>query len=145
MVGKQICFFLCLMIMTKVAKAGDTIIVKKDPRFDILTQKQISINKRTSMMTSSGMYKGFRIQIMSTNKRDDAFKAKADILTRFPGEKVYILFQSPAFRVRVGNFLKRQDAEKFRNQLNKLYPQGCYIVEDGIEYTPKEEEDASGQ
>jgi len=145
MLGKIGFFFLCLIILSKAAFAGDSIVVKKDPRFDILTQKQVSINKRSSMMTSTGMYKGFRIQVVSTNKRDDAFKIKAELLTRFPGEKVYVLFQSPAFRVRIGNFLKRQDAEKFRAQLTKLYPQGCYIVEDGIEYTPPNEDDATGQ
>ena len=133
------------ILIVKSAFAGDSITVNKDSRFDLLTQKQISINKRTSMMTSSGMYKGFRIQVISTSKRDDAFKIKADLLTRFPAEKVYILFQSPTFRVRIGNFLKRVDADKFRGQLNKLYPQGCYVVEDGIEYTPKDDEDISNQ
>ena len=146
MLKKSYLYLMALtLLMATKAMAGDSITVKKDARFDVLTQKQIAINKRTSMMTSSGMYKGYRIQVISTNKRDDAFKTKADLLTRFPAEKVYIVFQSPAFRVRIGNFLKRADADKFRGQLNKLYPQGCYVVEDGIEYTPKDDEDLGNQ
>jgi hypothetical protein len=120
---------------------GDTIIVKKDSRLDVLSQKQAAINKRSSMLTSSGQYKGYRIQVLSTNRRDEAFKVKTDLLTGFPDQKSYIIFQSPNFKVRIGNFLKRSEAENFRRQLVKLYPQGGYIVEDAIDYTSKEEEE----
>ena len=121
--------------------ASDTVIVKKDPRFDILSTKQMQANQRSAMMLSNGLYKGFRIQVISTNKRDDAFKVRSELMTKFPDEKTYISFQSPSFKVRIGNFLKKEDAEKFKAELNKLYPNGVYIVEDGIEYTPKEGED----
>lgn len=116
--------------------ANDTIIVRKDARLDVLTAKQILVNKRSAMLTSSGQYKGFRIQIISTNDREKAFGIKADLLNKFPEEKVYVMFQSPYFKVRFGNFLKREDAEKMRKPLNKLFPQGVFIVEDAIEYTP---------
>jgi hypothetical protein len=123
--------------------ANDTIIVHKDARLDMLTQKQIQINKRASMMTSNGQYKGFRVQVISTSNRDDAFKAKADLLAKFPDQKCYIIFQSPNFKVRIGNFLKRDDAENFRKQITNLFSQGIYIVDDAIEYVPKGDEDIS--
>ena len=123
------------------ATAADSIIVKKDPRLDILTAKQVLINKRNAMLTSTGQFKGYRIQVISTVKRDDAFKLKADLTTQFPDQKTYIIFQSPSFKVRIGNFLKKEDAEKLKAQLNKLFPNGVYIVEDGIEYTPKDEDE----
>jgi hypothetical protein len=123
---------------------GDTVIVRKDPRLDILSAKQAQINKRSSMMTSSGLYKGFRVQVLSTQSRGEAFKMKTDLLTRFPDEKSYLIFQSPNFKVRVGNFIKRADAEKLKQQLAKLVGQNVYVVEDAIEYTPKEGEDIAG-
>ncbi len=120
--------------------ANDTIIVRKDARMDVLSQKQAQINKRTSMLTSNGQYKGFRVQLLSTSNRDDAFKMKADLLAKFPEEKTYIIFQSPNFKVRIGNCLKKDDAEKLRTKIGKYYPQGAYIVEDAIDYTPTDEE-----
>lgn len=126
---------------THASRCADSIIVRKDPRLDILTAKQAQINRRTSMMTSSGQYKGYRIQVISTSKRDLAFKIKAELLTRFPEYKSYTMFQSPYFKVRIGNFIKKADAEKLRKELNKYYPQGVYVVEDAIEYTPKEDEE----
>ncbi len=124
-----------------LAAANDSVLVKKDARLDLLTAKQIAMNKRLAMMTPNGMYKGFRIQVISTSRRDDAFKVRADLMSQFPDQKTYIVFQSPSFKVRIGNFLKKEDAEKLKAQLNKLYPNGVYIVDDGIEYTAKDEEE----
>lgn len=137
----QILLFIPIILWVNIAFANDTIIVKKDPRIDVLTSKQISINKRSSMLTSSGQYKGYRIQVMSTTSRDQAFNIKGDLLNKFPTEKSYIMFQSPYFKVRLGNFLKREEAETFRKNLNKLFPQGVFIVDDTIEYIPPIEEE----
>ncbi len=120
----------------------DTIIVHKDARMDVLSSKQVTANKKASLLTSSGQYKGYRVQVVSTSNRDQAFKIKGELLSRFPDQKSYTLFQSPNFKVRIGNFLKKEEAEKFKLQLAKLYTTGVFVVEDAIDYTPsKEEED----
>ena len=113
--------------------AADTIIVHKDPRLDVFTAKQASVNKLTSKMTSTGQYRGYRIQVMNTRNREAAFKAKSDLMQLFPGQKAYVLFQSPYFKVRVGNFPEKADAIAFKERLAKVYPQNGYIVEDIIE------------
>lgn len=133
------------IITADLLAANDSVIVRKDARLEILTSKQIAMNKRLAMMTPNGLYKGFRIQVISTSKRDDAFKIKSDLMGQFPDQKTYVVFQSPSFKVRIGNFLKKEDAEKLKAQLNKIYPNGVYIVEDGIEYTPKEEDEVITQ
>ena len=137
----QILLFIPIILLVNIAFASDTIIVKKDPRIDVLTSKQISINKRSSMLTSTGQYKGYRIQVMSTTSRDQAFNIKGDLLNKFPTEKSYVMFQSPYFKVRMGNFLEREEADAFRKNLNKLFPQGVFIVDDTIEYIPPIEEE----
>lgn len=137
---KSALFLIVILHFAKFSFANDTIIVHKDPRLDVLTQKQVQTNRHSLMLTSNGQYKGFRIQVVSTTSRDEAFKLKADLLLKLPDEKSYVVFQSPYFKVRIGNFLKKDDAEKFRKQYAKLLPQGIYIVEDAIDYTPSYEE-----
>lgn len=136
----QIGLFFLLFCCAQGLLASDSILVKKDFRLDLLTAKQAQINKRSAMMTSSGQYKGYRIQVISTTKRDQAFKIKTELLSRFPDHKSYTSYQSPLFKVRIGNFLKKEDAEQFRKTLNRFYPKGVYIVEDVIEYTFTEED-----
>lgn len=132
---------LSIMVGTNLfANVSDTVILVKDAKLDLLVAKQAQVNKRTAMMTSAGLYKGYRLQVISTAKRDDANQMKADLMNRFPDQKSYILFQSPNFKIRMGNFLKKEDAEKYRNQISKFFPKGIYIVEDTIEYIPVEEE-----
>lgn len=129
---------ICLACFT--SNAADTIIVHKDARIDILTEKQVAINKITSKMTANGLFKGYRLQVLNTRSRDDAFKTKANLLENFPDEKVYILYQSPYFKVRVGNFVKRSDAEDFKKQLSLFSGNPAYVVEDAIEYIPTADE-----
>jgi hypothetical protein len=119
----------------------DSITVIKDDRLDILTQKQTVINKRSKMMTSNGLYKGFRLQLLNTNNREVAFKMKYDLLQNYPDHKAYVSFQAPYFKVRFGNFLKRAEAEQMKKLIQKNYKGGVYIVEDAIEYMPKDDED----
>lgn len=126
-------------------KIADTIVVNKDPRLDILTQKQALINKRSKLMTSNGLYRGYRLQLLNSSNRNQAFKLKYDLLTAYPEHKVYVSYQAPYFKVRFGNFIRREDAEKMRRELNKIYQTGVFIVEDAIEYTPKDDENISGK
>lgn len=129
---KTILFFL-LVVPVSAVYAGDTIEVKKDPRLDVLAAKQSEINKRFYAQAANGLYKGYRIQVLSTFNRDQAFALQSSLVSGFPEQKTYVTYQSPNFRVRIGNFLSREDAEAFRKQLSRYYPEGLYIVEDAVE------------
>jgi len=120
--------------------AADTIIVHKDPRIDVLTAKQIAINKITIHMTNNGLFRGYRLQVLNTRSRDEAFKTKAMLLENFPNQKVYILYQAPYFKVRAGNFINRNDAENFSKQVSSYLSQPAYVVNDLVEYIPKPED-----
>ena len=120
------------------ASANDSIIVRKDPRLDILTEKQAKINRISQRFTSSGRLKGYRLQVLSTRSRDDAFKLKADLLQKFPDQKAYTLFQSPYFKVRFGDYKDRAEAERNKAILSQLYPQTIFVIQDVVDYTPKE-------
>ena len=128
-----IAFVIAAFFFAAGASAADTLVVIKDSRLDILSQKQALINKRTSALTSNGKVKGFRIQIISTNSRVEAFNVKALVLSRFPDQKVYTTYQAPLFKVRVGDFIKRDEAEKYRKLMLAIFPTGLYVVEDVVE------------
>jgi hypothetical protein len=137
---KQIFLTIALLFAAYFLYAGDTIIVHKDSRLDILTEKQAAINKVTSRMSGNGLFKGYRLQVLNTRNRDDAFKLKATLLENFPDEKVYVLYQSPYFKVRIGNFINRSDAEDFTKDLSLYITQPAYVVDDLIEYIPTADE-----
>jgi len=133
---KSTCLLVLLFGLLLKSFAGDTVLVYKDRRLDALTAKQAAFNAQALKTNPNGQYKGYRVQLIATNSRADAYRAKAVFLQHFPEGRSYISYQSPNFRVRVGNFLGRQDAEEFKIALNKIFIEGVDIVEDAIEVAP---------
>ena len=121
-------------------KAVDTtaVIVHKDSRIDLLIKKQIQINEETSR-EARRIGKGYRLLVVNTNKRDEAVAAKTKVYTFFPELKSYLIYQSPYFKLKVGNFKERKDAEEDRERLQKYFPKGVFIMNDTIEVKPEKE------
>ena len=114
--------------------AADTsgVVVLKDPRIDQLVRKQIEINEVTTR-ESRRFVPGFRIQVINSTDRSKVFAAKAKVYDQFPDWKPYLLYQSPIYKLRVGNFKTQEEAQDALKQLSRLFPAGLYIIPDVIE------------
>lgn len=115
-------------------KTDDTssVIVHKDSRIDLLVKKQIQINEETSR-EARRVGKGYRLLVINTNKRDEAAAAKTTVYNYFPELKSYLLYQAPYFKLKVGNFKDRKEAEDYQKRLQKYFPKGVFIMNDTIE------------
>ena len=112
------------------------VIVHKDLRIDMLIKKQAQINEETARESRRTM-KGYRLMVINTNKRDEAIAAKTKIYTYFPELKAYLLYQSPYFKLKAGNFKTRDEAEDYQKKLNAFFPKGVFIISDIIEIKPE--------
>ena len=117
---------------------SNSIIVRKDPRIDLLVKKQAQINEETTR-DARKTGKGFRLLVINTTKRDDAIAAKAKVYTNFPELKAYLLYQSPYYKLKVGNFKERKEAEEYQKKMKYYFPSGVYIMNDIIENKPEKE------
>ena len=106
----------------------------------MLVKKQTQINEETSR-ESRKTSKGYRLMIISTSNRDEAIAARTKIYTHFPEIKSYLIYQSPYFKLKVGNFKERKDAESFQKQMNIYFPKGVFIMNDIIEVKPVKNDD----
>ena len=118
----------------KNADSG-SIVVHKDPRLDLLVKKQVQINEETSR-DSRRVAKGFRLMVITTNNRDEAIAAKTKVYTYFPELKAYMWHQSPYYKLKVGNFKERKEAEDYQKRLNIYFPKGVFIMSDRVEVKP---------
>ena len=114
-----------------------SVVVKKDPRIDMLINKQIEINEVTTR-NSRRAAPGYRILVVSSNDRNSVIEAKTKMYREFPELKAYMMYQSPFFRLKVGNFRERPDAEEYLSRIQRIYPSGVYIVTDTIEVRPEQ-------
>ena len=135
-------FGLCfvLFVSAAVAQPITGVVLHKDSRIDVLLKKQADINKVAVIKTSSGKYKGYRVMALNTNDRELAYKTKAQLLSRFPEYSVYMSYQTPFFKLKIGDFVKKEDAEDLRKHLSMIIKQGIYIVPDVVMLKPDDVE-----
>ena len=127
--------FILSGFVTKAQEDTHSIAVTKDPRIELLIKKQTEINELTSRESRRNV-PGFRVQVINTTDRSVAIDAKTRIYKLYPEMKAYLLYQAPYFRLRVGNFLNRKDAESAQKKLSREFKQDLFIVNDIVEVNP---------
>jgi len=117
------------------AQDSSSVVVHKDPRLDLLVKKHIEINE-INTRESRRFVQGFRILVISTNDRTKAIDAKTKVYRNFPELKAYLLYQSPYFKLKVGNFRDQKEADYYLKKIQFHFPTGIYVIRDMIEVNP---------
>ena len=113
--------------------------VKRDPRVDKLVDKQIELNKQALRIRTT-LEPGFRILVISTNKRDLAIDTKSRLLKIYPDQKSYLFYQSPNFKVQFGNFRTMKDAELMKKELVLAFGENLIIIPSQVEVKGEKQE-----
>ena len=116
----------------------NAVVIHKDPRIDALAKKQAALNAAIKKASARSM-RGYRLLVINTNKRNEAIDAKTKIYTYFPELKAYLIYQTPYFKLKAGNFKTRDEADRYRKNLNSVFPKGVFIINDTIEITPEKD------
>lgn len=130
---------------TPTTDPADTTVVSKvtvykDPRLDLLAKAQVDIANANTKMAAR-FTKGYRLFVLKTDDRDYAMKVRAYLLQNFPEEKVIMTYQAPFIKMKFGDFVEKEDAEKVKKQIIKggVVKGGVYVVPDTIEVKPDKE------
>ncbi|MBD0332994.1 MAG: SPOR domain-containing protein [Chitinophagaceae bacterium] len=115
-----------------------TVIVHKDPRVDFLVKKQATINTTVKKSTAY-RGRGYRLLVANTTSREEAISAKTKVYTYFPDLKAYLLYQSPYFKLKAGNFRTRDEAARYQKNMNIIFPKGVFIINDIVEIKPEKD------
>ena len=82
--------------------------------------------------SSQIIIEGFRVQVLATSSQENADRLRYELAIEY-GKDIYIVFDAPNYKVRIGNFIARRLAEKLRLELiNKGYP-SSWIIRTRIE------------
>jgi cell division septation protein DedD len=71
---------------------------------------------------------GFRVQIFASNTEENANRVAEDARGAF-NDRVYIEYVAPYYKVRVGDYLTREEIEPVKNKALSLGYRGAFIVE----------------
>lgn len=138
--------FLCPTILRAQETDSAGVVILADARLEVLSHKATSHKAATTTNTEEGSSttssttisnapsskpvrrsgvirsaRGFRIQIYNGNDRNKAIKLKIDCIRRFPKLETYMTYIQPQFRVKVGNFPTRAEAQRYLQQMSSAY------------------------
>lgn len=116
-----------------------SVMVHKDWRIDEMVSRQHALNTAARKAAGKTM-RGYRLLVLNTNSRDEAIAAKTKIYTFFPELKSYMQYQTPFFKLKAGNFQTRDEASRYRELMNNIFPKGVFIINDVIEVKPERDD-----
>tara|TARA_X000001036_G_scaffold128642_1_gene121618 strand:- start:826 stop:1239 length:414 start_codon:yes stop_codon:yes gene_type:complete len=97
------------------------------PSFDDNNDADLTVD--TSFTNS---VKGYRIQVAISQEENDLIDVKEQ-LELIIKEKIYIKFELPNYKLRIGNFDSRKKAEAYRNKVIQLGYRSAWVVPTLIE------------
>ena len=119
---------ICLLSISCKAQNG-FLILNQDSRIDTLLLKQRQIHANDSTID------GFRVQIFMELGNDALIHADSvrELFTKsYPDVPIYLLFGQPYYRLRVGDYRTRLEAENMYQRLKKQY-RNSFVTADRIE------------
>jgi len=122
-------FFSARNVFSQNNNSQGKITIIEDPRIVSLVEKHCYFNGKQKIA-------GWRVQIFfesGNNSKSRAYNKKGLFLAMYPDVGVYLMFQSPYYKVRVGDFRSRMDAEGFKQKLIGEFPD-AFVVKDEINF-----------
>jgi hypothetical protein len=94
-------------------------------------RQQLEIPKDSTLVQEE-VLQGFRIQIFSSASIDDANAARTGALARFAQDSVYVVYDPPVYKVRVGDFVNRYEANQRLPEFGDKGYKDAWVVPDRV-------------
>jgi len=116
-------------IISRINAPGSSITVRQPQSMDKRVSYGSKIAVEAERNASSGRtsrHGGFRVQIFSDNNvhtaKSNAEYRKRSVEQRLPGVRAYLKYESPYWRVRVGDYRTRSEAENALQEIRSAFP-----------------------
>ncbi len=111
-------------------KAAGSVEVFRDSRIDSIVQMYKNYTR------AQDGFMGYRVQIFFDAGNNSLQKAEAEagqFQMLYPGDTAYISFTQPYYKVRVGDFRSRLEAEGYMRKILDDYP-NAFVIKDKIRF-----------
>ena len=106
------------------------LVVHKPAQLDTL------VNIQKEVLKEDPGLEGYRIQIFfegGNRSYKKALEIKSSFILEYPDIPVYLTFEAPYYKLQVGDFERRIEAEILLKELKKTYPE-AFLVKTKIQY-----------
>lgn len=146
MIGKGLVLSLICASLAFVSKAQEgNVHVSKDPLIGLLQEFRATNNINPTVNSSVSIVpekkvdrskakrvrtRGFRVQIYSGPNRSEAVNVQNSFLRQYSDMGAYLTYEEPNYRVKVGDFRTRAEANAFMRKMRGQYNNVFVFVED---------------
>jgi hypothetical protein len=79
-----------------------------------------------------GTTDGYRVQVIATDNIEEANQIRSEIYSRTTNKQVYINFEPPFYKVKIGDFTSNTDANDLKFMLNQLGYKEARVVQETV-------------
>jgi hypothetical protein len=105
-------------------------VIKKQHEFE--QQRASASHQQDSVVVESEPTQGFRIQIFASGSIDEANAMRQTAVQRLTEDSVYVVFDPPVYKVRVGDFRTRVEANQRLGVIGAMGFADAWVVGDRI-------------
>ncbi len=100
----------------------------------ILPQKKetLTLTFDTTTVALPETLQGFRIQITITKNFDEVSNLKTTLQNEFRDVWIYVVYDAPTYKLRIGNFVNRVEANLFLEKLHSMGYKEAWVVPDNV-------------
>ena len=93
---------------------------------DAMNNRLLRIETENELVFGTEKLAGYRIQVFSDNNsrtaKGEARARARNINAKFPEHKTYVIYNSPFWRLRVGNFRTHEEANAVAEKIKEAFP-----------------------
>lgn len=113
---------------------GKGIVIIKDKKIDELIQNKSNAKKISTT--------GYRVQIYFSTNKNELNDVRLKFIKSHPRIETYITYDAPNYLLRVGDFSEKNDAEKFKKEIFREFPDN-FLVKCGINLQNNDDDEDS--
>ena len=117
-------FLISLLVLPFIALSQTDTTFNDDSKILSVNQQGIDrlVDKYKTILKNTGGIEGWRIQIKFKAKKEEILPYQIKFTNLYPEIPAQITFDSPYYKLTVGNFRTRNEALKIKHQISKSFP-----------------------
>jgi hypothetical protein len=112
-----------------VPAAGDAAKAVVEPTHHVNDQVAVLMDTVASVNAGIKYAQGYRILAYNGSERKTVMDLRKSIIARVPNVKDYLTYQQPSFRLKIGDFFNRVEAQQVLNQISDLVPNALIVTD----------------
>jgi hypothetical protein len=119
------------ILFSQDKKENSGVVIIKDKKIDDLIKNKSNVRRVSTA--------GYRVQLFFSTDKDKVNEIRMKFIKKYPKMETYITFDAPNYILRVGDFTEKNDAERFKKEIFREYPEN-FIIKTAIN-VPNDDED----